>query len=124
MLASHIATLPLGFVFFSANHMNLHGETTPIIHVTVAWFCNIISSTIQASARVMLLMLLLTPLFCHVVRTTAKMCIQRIISLSVSPTKGAEGGSHHSLRFISPLLIPFQQSNQLYAVVKYMFPVT
>ena len=49
--------------------------------------------------------------------TVVQMYIQHIVALSFSSTKAAEGSSHHSLHFILTLLILFQQTNQLYAVI-------
>ena len=68
------------------------------------------------SAWVPLLMIFIT-LPCHITKTTTQMCIQHIILLSVSFMLGAEGKSHCFLPFISTLLIPSWQHNQLSAVV-------
>ena len=79
-----------------------------IIHVAMLWFINIISSTTQASVKVVLLLILLTHYLVTYAKPIAQMCIQHILPLSVLSTKGAEGGSHQSLPFISTLIILFQ----------------
>ena len=95
-------------------------RTMNAIHVARLWFVNDICGTIQFSALIVLLTIILTHVFTHV--PYANVWIQHYILLSGLSTVGADcwSVSHHSLPFISTLPI-LRQINQFYIVKHILF---
>ena len=85
------------------------------IYIAMLWFMNIIRSTTQAKA--VLLMLLRTYYLVHLCKTHSTNVHSTHFTTFGLIYLGSWGRSPHSLPFISTLLTLFQQINQLYSVI-------